>query len=91
MPKVDLRTLLQLVGSLSDSEEPDSSCARFRNYLGEHLELATDVHEYVEDALAASGDQFNKALQDLINHLGHCLGVRRDLWSLSRCCRGNRL
>ena len=32
------------------------------------------MRTYLSDALAQSGDQFNKALQDLINHVGHLLG-----------------
>ncbi|MGD2165638.1 MAG: hypothetical protein PVH50_08915 [Anaerolineae bacterium] len=38
------------------------------------MDEATILREYVEGALAETGDEFNKALQDLINRLGQLLG-----------------
>lgn len=73
MPQIDLNTLLKLVGTLDDSTDPGSSSSRFRDYLRENLQQVGDVRAYVNDALAQSGDQFNKALQDLINHIGQLL------------------
>jgi hypothetical protein len=74
MSKIDLYTLLNLVGGLSDSDEPGSASERFRKYLHDNVKQAQDLREYVEIALTESGDQFNKSLQDLINHLGQLLG-----------------
>jgi len=74
MPKIELNTLLNLVGGLNDSDQPGSASARFRTYLQENVQQASDLRDYIEDALDSSGAQFNKALQDLINHLGQCLG-----------------
>jgi hypothetical protein len=74
MPKVELITLLELVGTLDDSDQPGSASERFRKYLQGNVQQAGDLRDYIEDALAESGDQFNKALQDLINHLGQLLG-----------------
>jgi hypothetical protein len=74
MPKIELTTLLDLVGGLDDSDQPGSASERFRNYLQANVDQAHDLREYTEDALAAAGDQFNKALQDLVNHLGRLLG-----------------
>lgn len=74
MPKIELETLLRLVGGLNDSNEPGSASTRFREYLQENIQQADDVKAYVSDALTQSGDQFNKALQDLINHIGRLLG-----------------
>jgi hypothetical protein len=74
MAKIELQTLLGLVGELNDSDQPNSASVRFRQYLAENVYYAEDLQDYIEDALKASGDQFNKALQDLINHLGQCLG-----------------
>jgi hypothetical protein len=71
MPKIELATLLDLVGGLDDSDQPGSASERFRNYLQANVDQAHDLREYTEDALAAAGDQFNKALQDLVNHLEH--------------------
>jgi hypothetical protein len=74
MPQIDLLTLLELVGDLHDSTEPGSASERFRKYLRENIRQVEDVRAYASDALAQSGDQFGKALQDLINHIGQLLG-----------------
>ncbi len=99
MPAIELDTLLELVGSLNDSTEPGSASERFRKYLRENVNHARDVRAYIERALSQPGDQYNKALQDLINHLGELLefdvtfgryrGVRNDigfdgLWQSTR-------
>lgn len=74
MPQIDLLTLLELIGELHDSAEPGNASERFRNYLRGNVQRAEDVRAYASDALAQSGDQFSKALQDLINHIGQLLG-----------------
>jgi hypothetical protein len=74
MPQIDLHTLLELVGDLDDSTEPGSPSERFRKYLQGNIQQVNDVRAYVKDALAQPGDQYNKALQDLINHIGQLLG-----------------
>lgn len=73
MPQIELFTLLGLVGDLNDSTEPGSASDRFRKYLRENIQRVGDVRDYVNDALSQSGDQSNKALQDLINHIGQLL------------------
>jgi hypothetical protein len=73
MPPIELYTLLELVGTLDDSTDPGSASARFRKYLRENVQQVSDVRAYVNDALAQTGDQCNKALQDLINHVGQLL------------------
>lgn len=74
MSTIDLETLLKLVGTLDDSDDPNSACARFRAYLQESIHSVGDLRAYVDAALSSSGEQYNKALQDLINHAGHLLG-----------------
>ena len=74
MPQIKLSTLLDLVGVLSDSTDPGSASERFRKYLRENVHQVEDVRDYVTDALAETGEQSNKALQDLINHIGQLLG-----------------
>lgn len=76
MPAIDLNTLLELVGTLNDNVEPGSASERFRKYLLENVQSAEDVRAYIETALKTSGDQYDKALQDLINHLGQLLGFK---------------
>jgi len=74
MSQIELYTLLGLVGDLNDSTDPGSASDRFRKYLRENLQRVGDVRDYVNDALSQSGGQSNKALQDLINHIGQLLG-----------------
>ena len=74
MSTIDLETLLKLVGTLDDSDDPNSACSRFRVYLQESVHSIGDLRAYVDAALSASGAQYNKALQDLTNHAGHLLG-----------------
>ena len=76
MAAIDLNTLLELVGVLNDSTEKGSASDRFRNYLRSNVIQSADARAYIESALSRSGDQSNKALQDLINHLGFLLGFR---------------
>lgn len=74
MAAIDLTTLLELVGNLNDSTDKGSASDRFRNYLQSNVSRWAEAREYIEEALKHPGDQYNKALQDLINHLGHLLG-----------------
>lgn len=74
MAPIDLNTLLELVGTLNDSVEKGGASERFRNYLRSYIVHSVDARAYIEEALTHSGDQYNKALQDLINHLGYLLG-----------------
>lgn len=69
-----LSKLLDLVGTLNDNTDKDGASDRFRKYLRANVILWSDARAYIEEALSNSGDQYNKALQDLINHLGHLLG-----------------
>jgi len=74
MNAIDLKTLLNLVGPLDDSSDPNSASARFRGYLRENVLAVSDLRAYVEAALSTSGEPYNKTLQDLINHAGELLG-----------------
>ena len=74
MASIDLNTLLELVGTLNDTVEKGGASERFRNYLRSNIIHSVDAKAYIEAALTRSGDQYNKALQDLINHLGQLLG-----------------
>lgn len=70
MPRIELLTLLELVGELQDN---GGASERFRHYLQSNIQTVEDVRAYVDATLDNSGAQFNKALQDLINHVGHLL------------------
>ena len=78
MSTIDLETLLRLVGTLDDSADPNSARVRFRAYLQENIHSVGDLRAYVDAALSSSGEQYNKALQDLINHAGHLLGFEAE-------------
>ena len=75
---VELKQLLKLVGTLEDSEDPNSSSARFRGYLEDSVSEVADLRGYVDTCLTEKGDQYNYALQDLINHIGRLLGFEVD-------------
>jgi len=68
---VDLPTLLMLVGELKDG---DTATERFRTYLQQNVSQSDDLRAYVDLALSESGQQYYRALQDLVNHLGALLG-----------------
>jgi len=78
MSTIDLETLLKLVGTLDDSADPNSARVRFRAYLQENIHSVGDLRAYVDAALSSSGEQYNKALQDLINHVGYLLGFEAE-------------
>jgi hypothetical protein len=79
MPVIALSTLVALVGTLDDSPGPQSAAARLRMYLQAHVQSVNDVRAYTEAALRTKGDQYNKALQDIINHIGCLLGFEVPL------------
>jgi len=71
---IDLSELVDLVGTLDDSQDPNSAAVRFRRYLQQSVQNVSDVRSYTNAALSTKGDQYNKALQDIINHIGRLLG-----------------
>ena len=74
MSQISLSQLLDLVGDLKDDTTPNNASERFRKYIQGNIHKVEELRAYVEEALSQSGDQFNKALQDLINHIGQLLG-----------------
>ncbi len=69
-----LNEILNVIGKLDDTEGNDTPRERFRRFLQQKVCEVSQIQEYVEECLRNSGDQYNRALQDLINHLGHFLG-----------------
>jgi hypothetical protein len=69
-----LSEILDLVGKLDDSPGEDTGRERFRRYLGKNLLAPGQVRDFVEESLRTAGDQYNRALQDLVNHVGKFLG-----------------
>lgn len=68
-----LKQVLSLIGQLDDSAGEDSARERFRKFLKENVNEVGELRDYIRDCLASSGDQYNRALQDLVNHAGRFL------------------
>lgn len=71
---MELEDILELVGKLEDSTEEGSAADRFRSYLSKNAKSVGILKEYVDECLGKSGTQYNRALQDIVNHIGRLLG-----------------
>lgn len=69
-----LDQILALVGKLDDAAGDETSRERFRRFLKENVREVGQIRDYVEECLRSSGDQYSRALQDLVNYLGFFLG-----------------
>lgn len=71
---ITLNQILSLVGKLDDSPGEDTARERFRRFLKENVIEVGQIRDHIEECLRTSGDQYNRALQDLVNYLGYFLG-----------------
>jgi hypothetical protein len=71
---ITLQQILSLAGPLDDTTGPDTPRERFRQFLRAHVTKVGEVRDYIEECLRTSGQQYSRALQDLVNYLGHFLG-----------------
>ncbi|MGB5924997.1 MAG: EVE domain-containing protein [Dehalococcoidia bacterium] len=71
---VTLTQILKLVGKLDDTAGPEAPRDRFRLFIEENVKEVGQIRDYIQECLANSGDQYNRALQDLVNHSGRFLG-----------------
>jgi len=71
---VSLTQILGLVGKLDDSSGEDNARERFRSFLKENVKEVGQIRDYIYECLRNSGPQYNRALQDLVNHFGTFLG-----------------
>jgi len=69
-----LSEVLDLVGKLDDTPGDETARERFRRYLSKNVQDAGQIRDYVEECLRNTGDQYNRALQDLVNVIGRFLG-----------------
>lgn len=69
-----LDQILSLVGTLDDTPGANTPRERFRRFVQENVTEVGQIRDYVEACLRASGPPYSRALQDLVNHLGHFLG-----------------
>ncbi len=70
---ITLSQIFTLVGKLDDSAGDDTSRERFRRFLKDNVKEVGQVRDYIGECLRTSGDQYNRALQDLVNYLGQFL------------------
>jgi hypothetical protein len=71
---INLDQLLKLVGELTDHAGADTPRDRLRQFLDTSVTSLVTVREYVDVCLASKGDQYDRALQDLVNHAGRLMG-----------------
>lgn len=65
--------MLNIIGKLKDSEQEDSAANRFRKHLSNKVNNIEAIRPYVNECLEKGGTQFNRALQDVVNHIGELL------------------
>ena len=71
---ISLSQILSLVGILDDAGGDNTPRKRFRLFLSENVTELGQLRDHIGECLRNSGDQYNRALQDLVNHIGHFLG-----------------
>lgn len=71
---ISLAEILSLVGPLDDAPGPETSRERFRSFLQKSVKDVGELRDHIEECLRTPGDQFNRALQDLVNFGGRFLG-----------------
>ncbi len=69
-----LQDILELVGTLDDTEGDNTPRERFRKYLEKSVGTIGAVRDSIETCIRTSGPQYNRALQDLINHAARLIG-----------------
>lgn len=70
---ITLKQILDLVGKLDDTPGDETPRERFRKYLKENVKEVGQIRDYIQECLRNTGDQYNRALQDLVNYLGYFL------------------
>jgi len=73
---ISLTQILNLVGKLDDSPGEETPRERFRRFLAENIKDIGQIRDYIEECLRNTGDQYHRALQDLVNYLGLFLGFQ---------------
>jgi hypothetical protein len=71
---IALSQILALVGKLDDSAGDETPRERFRRYLADNVKEVGEIRDYIGECLLKSGEAYNRALQDLVNHVGRFLG-----------------
>jgi len=71
---IELSTVLGIVGRLDDSPGENTSRERFRRFLKAEVKDLGTLRDYTDECLRNSGEQYDRAFQDLVNRLGVELG-----------------
>ena len=71
---ITLSGILELVGSLDDASGDNTARQRFRSFLEGNVLEVGQLRDYVSECVRIAGTQYNRALQDLVNHIGSFLG-----------------
>ncbi len=71
---ITLQQILALTGKLDDTPGLETPRERFRRFIHDNVTNVGEVRDYIEECLRTSGDQYSRALQDLVNHVRHFWG-----------------
>jgi hypothetical protein len=74
MTIITLSQILSLVGTLDDAPGDNTARERFRAFLKQNVTEVGQIRDCVQECRNTKGQQFYRALQDLVNHLGSALG-----------------
>ena len=74
MSEMSLTQILELVGELGDEPGERTPRERFRKFLKEYIKKAGQTRDYIQECLGNKGEQYDRAFQDLVNHIGRLLG-----------------
>lgn len=69
-----IEDILELVGALDDSPGEDVGRERFRRHIEKSITEPGLLRDYIEACLRTAGQEYNRALQDLVNHAGRLMG-----------------
>lgn len=69
-----LEQILGLVGTLDDTPGDNTARERFRAFLHDSLNSVGAVRDFMEACLRNKGPQYDRALQDLVNHSATLIG-----------------
>ncbi|MGI6209281.1 MAG: hypothetical protein ACOYEW_13855 [Anaerolineae bacterium] len=72
--QIGLNDILALVGRLDDSPGEETPRERFRRFIQANVRSVGQLRDYTEECLRNPGEQYNRALQDLVNYLDTPLG-----------------
>lgn len=76
MPRnITLSQILTLVGTLDDSPGEEVPRKRFRAFL-KNVTDTKILREYIDECYRNKDEQFKRALQDIVNHIGELLGYQ---------------